>query len=261
MRTIRGEVTSDARPSRARNVLIGVQVTASALLLICSAVFLRSALAASTADPGIRTADTVIDRNRQRAVPRRDGPGGQLRNRPSPQWRPRGRTSWAGRAGFATTADAPVPIDTSPIGSCRPNTSACSASTSCEAAASRPQNAPQTRRSRSCPTASRGSCGRNATRWVRCCTSSRIPIRKRERVDEPPLPARTFTVVGVVRDVRRFPVSRIFTRRRASMCRPAPRWPKTSLTVRVQGDPEQARRALLQRSTTIDPNMGAGHDA
>ena len=31
---------------------------------------------------------------------------------------------------------------------------------------------------------------------------------------------------------------------------------KTSLTVRVHGDPEQARRALLQRLTTVDPNMG-----
>ena len=60
VRTIRGEVTRDARPGRARNVLIGVQVTASALLLICAAVFLRSALAASTVDPGMRTADTVI---------------------------------------------------------------------------------------------------------------------------------------------------------------------------------------------------------
>ena len=60
VRAVRGEVTSDARPSRARNILIGVQVTASALLLICSAVFLRSALAASSFDPGMRTADTVM---------------------------------------------------------------------------------------------------------------------------------------------------------------------------------------------------------
>ena len=35
IRTIRGEVVRDARPGRARNILIGVQVSASALLLIC----------------------------------------------------------------------------------------------------------------------------------------------------------------------------------------------------------------------------------
>ena len=60
VRAVRGEVMRDARPGRARNVLVAVQVTASVLLLICSAVFLRSALAAATIDPGIRAADTVI---------------------------------------------------------------------------------------------------------------------------------------------------------------------------------------------------------
>ena len=35
-------------------------MTASALLLICSAVFLRSAMAAATTDPGFRTSDTIV---------------------------------------------------------------------------------------------------------------------------------------------------------------------------------------------------------
>ena len=60
VRTLRGELVKDARPGRARNVLIGVQVFASALLLICAAIFLRSAIASSRFDPGIRTADTVL---------------------------------------------------------------------------------------------------------------------------------------------------------------------------------------------------------
>ena len=60
VRTIRGEVVRDARPGRARNFLIGLQVSASALLLICAAVFLRSAFAAATFDPGMRTSDTVV---------------------------------------------------------------------------------------------------------------------------------------------------------------------------------------------------------
>ena len=60
IRTIRGEVVRDARPGRARNLLIGLQVSASALLLISAAVFLRSAFAAATFDPGLRISDIVI---------------------------------------------------------------------------------------------------------------------------------------------------------------------------------------------------------
>ncbi|MCA1559725.1 MAG: ABC transporter permease [Acidobacteria bacterium] len=60
VRTVRGELTRDARPSRTRNALIVVQVTASALLLICAGIFLRSAMRSSTVDPGVRTADTVM---------------------------------------------------------------------------------------------------------------------------------------------------------------------------------------------------------
>jgi predicted permease len=57
--TMRGEVTSGARPRRARHTLIAVQVGASALLLICAGIFLRGAIAAATRDPGIRTSDTL----------------------------------------------------------------------------------------------------------------------------------------------------------------------------------------------------------
>jgi hypothetical protein len=50
----------DVRPGRARSVLIGAQVLASTLLLICSAVFLRGALAAARVEPGVRVSDTVV---------------------------------------------------------------------------------------------------------------------------------------------------------------------------------------------------------
>ena len=60
VRTLRGELVKDARPGRARNALIGVQVFASALLLICAAIFLRSAIASARFNPGFRTADTVL---------------------------------------------------------------------------------------------------------------------------------------------------------------------------------------------------------
>lgn len=60
VRTLRGQLVRDGRPGRARNVLIGVQVFASALLLICASIFLRSGMASSQYDPGFRSADTVM---------------------------------------------------------------------------------------------------------------------------------------------------------------------------------------------------------
>jgi predicted permease len=60
VRTMRGEVMRDARPGLARHSLLTIQVGASALLLVCAAVFLRGALRAASIDPGIRTADTVF---------------------------------------------------------------------------------------------------------------------------------------------------------------------------------------------------------
>ena len=75
VRTMRGEVTRDARPRRARQTLIAVQVGASALLLICAAIFLRGAFAAATQDPGVRTSDTLTGLDRDRNTARRDPPG------------------------------------------------------------------------------------------------------------------------------------------------------------------------------------------
>ena len=60
VRTMRGELVKDARPGRARNVLIATQVFASALLLICAAIFLRSAMASAQFNPGLRVTDTVL---------------------------------------------------------------------------------------------------------------------------------------------------------------------------------------------------------
>jgi len=60
IRTMRGEITRDARPGRARDALVAVQVSASALLLIAAAVFLRGMMSASAVQPGLRTHDTVF---------------------------------------------------------------------------------------------------------------------------------------------------------------------------------------------------------
>jgi predicted permease len=72
VRAIRGEVVRDARPRRARDVLLAVQVAGSVLLLICAAVFLRSSWASASVDPGIRTAGVidirVLDEQRRGAI-------------------------------------------------------------------------------------------------------------------------------------------------------------------------------------------------
>jgi predicted permease len=60
VRTMKGEVTKDAHPGRARRALVALQVGASALLLVSSAVLLRNALTDATAGLGLRTSDTLI---------------------------------------------------------------------------------------------------------------------------------------------------------------------------------------------------------
>jgi hypothetical protein len=80
------------------------------------------------------------------------------------------------------------------------------------------------------------------------------PNSETRTVDEQPLPVRAFTVVGVSRDVAGF---RLTGFKEAGVYIPASAADaKTALTVRVHGDPDAARRALLQRLVVIDPNMG-----
>ena len=80
------------------------------------------------------------------------------------------------------------------------------------------------------------------------------PNSPTRRDDEPALAARTFTVVGIARDVAGFRISPfeaavVYLPATAAMA-------KTSLIARVNGDPERARQTLLDRLTLVDPNMG-----
>ena len=124
---MRGEIMRDARPGRTRSLLIGLQVTASALLLISAGVFLRSALASATVDPGMRTSDTAIvpvvnERSRQQvvdAVTRDPLVAAVAAAFPDPVF--------GSRPALAESAQSKSPR---PINSSRLNTSASSASTS-----------------------------------------------------------------------------------------------------------------------------------
>jgi hypothetical protein len=76
--------------------------------------------------------------------------------------------------------------------------------------------------------------------------------------DAPPddalVQARMVTVVGVARDVPGFRITDV---REAGVFLPTGvEAAKTSIVARVQGEPNLARQALLERLTRVDPNMG-----
>jgi hypothetical protein len=278
VRTIRGEVTRDSRPGRSRGVLIGIQVTASALLLICAGVFLRSALASSTVDPGIRTADTVMVEiiNEQtrgamiRAVTAEPLVAEIAASWPDTLGRPRAAVAeaLAPKAAFAEAADsgAGTPAPKSALG----------AEASAKAAVAYKFVSPEYfsvlgidvlrgRGFRQGETASAAGVvvvSETVARklWPEGDAVGQTmglepdPDSKTRREDEPPLGARTFTIVGVARDVAGFRFADV---KEADVYVPIGAVDaQTSLTVRVHGDPELARRALLTRLTAVDPNMG-----
>ncbi len=253
VRAMRGEVVRDARPGRARNALVALQVTGSVLLLICAAVFLRSAWAAATVDPGIRTADIVnVDiLNEQRRGAMLD----VVRSEPSVA---SVAASWPGGLGGRACAcrrrdAASRPSRTS---SSRRNTSASSASISCADAASRRPSGAQAPRWRSCRKASRASCGRVSTPSGRSCGSSRTRTSDTREPDDPPLLSRTFVVVGIARDVAGFRLGGVRMAGAGVYVPIGAEAARTSLTMRVRGDSERARHALVDRLAAIDPNMG-----
>ena len=232
---IRGEVvplSNDARPGRARNFLVGLQVSASALLLICAAVFLRSAYAAATADPGIRTSDIAAvnianEENRTaivQALTTEQSIAAMAAGAP-----PRAAFAEAGGAKTAVSyalvsRDIFSVLD---IGIVRGRTFTPAERTPDASVAMVSETAAQ-------------------TLWP-----NGDPIGQVIRVDAPQ--SRTFTVVGIVRDVAGFrfaPFNKAVVYASAN-----PAMPQTTLVARVRGDPAIVRQTLLDRLTTIDPDM------
>jgi predicted permease len=249
VRTLRGELLKDARPGRARNALIGVQVFASALLLICAAIFLRSAIASSRFDPGFRTADTVMI---------------ELANEPKRAAMVQAIAAESAIAAYA--AMRPGMLD--------------HRSGVADAGGGR-QNVPYKfvsgayfdvmgipiLRGRTFTAAEREGdpvaiVSESAARllWpTRDAVGETFRLEPAMNApappdDEPPLPSRMVTVVGVSRDVAGF---RFTGLDRAIVLLPtALDAPKTLAMARVIGDPDQVRSALLDHLTRIDPNMG-----
>ncbi len=256
-------------PGRARSVLIVVQVIVSALLLISAGVFLRSALRASTVDPGLRIADTIIVEIVNEpfrtamvaAVSAEPSVAAVAASWPEPLNRP--------RAAFGSSASAEAMADRS---------------ASAGAAAGRPGRLPvayrfvspeyfsvldigvlrgraftQAEASSNAAVAvvSEGTARQiwpNGDAVAQVLRLDPDPDSESRRQGEPALPSQTFIVVGVVRDVAGF---RIAGYSEAGVYVPTgPATAETALIARVHGDPELARRALLERLTSIDPNMG-----
>ena len=252
IRTIRGEVVRDARPGRARNLLIGLQVSAAALLLISAAVFLRSAFAAASYDSGMRTSDTVVV---------------QIVNEPT-------RTAIV-QAVTAEPAVAAVAASWPEAAGLAPRAALAEAGGIKTAVAYKFVSAEYFSvldiavvRGRAFTPAERTSdlsvaiVSETAARalWPNADAVGQVmrldpdqETEPRGAKEEPPLESRAFTVAGVVQDVPGF---RIMPLKEAVVYVPtSAAMPGTSLIARVHGDPDLARQTLLNRLITIDPDM------
>jgi predicted permease len=250
VRAMRGEVVRNGRPGRARNLLVTLQVTASVLLLICAAIFLRSALGTTTIDPGIRTADVVFV-----SVTKEQMRGALLeavKNEPSVATV---AAAWPGplndRAGSAGSASGKLAVGykfVSPeyfgvLG----------------VDIVRGRSFAQTERGASAAVAvvSEGAArqlwpDREAVGQVLQLEPD--ATREPPRSSEPPLLSRTFVVVGIARDVAGFQLSKV---KEPTVYVPIDaESAQTSFAVRVHGDPERTRLALLDRFAAIDPGIG-----
>jgi predicted permease len=260
VRTLRGELVKDARPGRARNTLIGVQVFASALLLICAAVFLRSAIASARFDPGLRTADTVlIDINSE---PKRAAMTQAVTSDPT-------ITAYAAvrpqllaplRVAFAGTGAGKTPVVFKSVSG--------SYFEVLDIAIVRGRAfMPWERDHHPVAIVSESVArtlwpdGRGVGETFRLEPDSGVQrpggfltINPDAPADDRLVQAQIVTVVGVARDVRGLRLTGI---KEAGVFLPTGLdVAKTSIVARVQGEPNLARQALLERLTKVDPNMG-----
>jgi predicted permease len=252
VRAMRGEVTRDGRPSRVRQMLIGSQVTASALLLVCAAVFLRSTYSAATAEIGVRTDDTVVV-------------GGITDStRPALLDAVRQHSSIA-----SVAASWPEPMDSGAFVEAR--TGDTTLGVGCKLVSPEYFDllgitvlrgrlfAPEERSPAAGVVVISDAVaqrfwpqGDALGQMIRFGGASG---RATTADGAPQVPAQLFTVIGVVRDVRSalkmfdFTYSGIYLPVTSDQS-------KTSLVLRVHGDPDTARRTLLDALTKVDPALG-----
>jgi hypothetical protein len=257
VRTMRGEVTRDARPDRARHALIAVQVGASALLLICAGIFLRGAVAAATVNPGVRTSDTlvvnIVNETRRAAL--------LQAVTADPTVVAVAASSQRAQAVAETSVSAAVTTDTPAETSSRVPVDLIAVSADyfdvLDIDVIRGRGFTQAERTAEAgvvvvteTVARRFWPNRDAVGQV-----LRVQAQKSQPPAAPAMPSRAFTVVGVVRDVNG-PLAPDFFPSLGVYVPTGSESPGTSLTLRVRGDTEQARQALLERLTRVDPGLG-----
>jgi predicted permease len=265
VRAIRGEVVRAARPGRARNALVALQVTASVLLLICSAVFLRSAWAAAAIDPGIRTADivTVAILNEQSRGAILD----VVRREPSVA---SVAASWpGGLGGQAAFAEASATGEASAPGAAFADGAPGRSAVAYQFVSPeyfgvlgidfvRGRGFMQTERSAAVAVVSESAArqlwpGRDAV--GQALRLEPDPNAETREPADPSLLSRTVAVVGVARDVAGFRILGVRAAGAGVYLPISTEAAGTALTMRVHGDPERARRALIEQLTAIDSNM------
>jgi predicted permease len=251
VRVARGEVTRDARPRRARRSLIAVQVAASALLLICAAIFLRGAFAAATTDPGVRTSDTVmvnIDDEARRAA--------NLQILKAHPLVAIVAASSPSKRGVIETSVSPSRMSVDQLAASSEYFTVIGldlVSGRGFTQAERTADAGVVVVSQSIARQlwpGGGGIGQVVRLEVASSTSPGGPLLSAAEARSAKV-ARSLTVIGIVRDR-----GRASEKSHPVYLPTGPESPGTELLLRVRGNPEQARMALLERLTGLDPAFG-----
>ena len=247
---------SAGRVSRLRSTLIIVQVTASALFLICAGIFLRGASRASSTDPGVRVNDTMFIDN---TANERSRPAiiSQLASQPIVS---AFGAAWPGpllnvpRQAYAGTATDGDPSSTSyrfvspryfdvlgiDVLTGRTFTSQEGIAHAAVAVVSE-------------------SAARQFWPGEKAVGQQLRVVRDTQvrRGNETLMPPPVVVVVGVVRDVRGYSASGDGSDNTAIYLPAAVTDAMTAFVVRVHGDPDVARRTLTERLASVEPNLGA----
>jgi len=259
-RSLRGALFKDARPGRARNILIGVQVFASALLLTCSAIFLRSAIASSQFNPGFRTADTLsidmINDNKRHAMLQALGSDPTVMAlagaRPPLLARPPRALGDVGlgkialsykhvSAGYFDVLGIPI-VRGRAFTTAEGDEHPVAVVSESVARTFWPSGDGVGKTLRIEPDLAAGRGGAFLT------------INPKAGAGDAPLTPRTVTVIGVAKDVAGFRITDV---KEAGVFLPTTvEAPQTFLVARIRGNADLARQTLLERLTRIDPNMG-----
>ena len=252
VRAIRGEVVADARPGVARNSLVAMQVTASVLLLVCAAIFLRSSWAAARVEPGIRidgivTLNVLDEKRRGTALE-------IVRTEPSVAaiaaaapgllgGRPATAEATGGRSAVTYQFVSPEYFDLLGVGLVR----------------GRRFSEIEQSASAGVATVSESVAARL---WPGIDAVGQVLRLEPDSTLDPRAPgdptpvARSFTVIGVARDVAGFRMGGLRVGGAGVYLPITLEAANASLILSTRGDAERARQSLVDRMARIDPNMG-----